>query len=214
MNRYPSKKGAVLIQFCYLFPLFAALLLLLPFLIPHLFFHTSGELTGTVSLPELMQSNVRYALSNLSGTAGSGSGTVYFSAATLAYAGVSLLLLVWYLLWAVSAAITSVYCFSFVEPNAKANAAKRVWRMIVPNRVFYVLLSFAPLPAACYPYFFAFLCRAALGVDTTAYYYGAPDFVYVLIAGILCSAPFLALLPKQRDENMDLFRIYKIKGDL
>ena len=210
MSRRPSNVNAVLIQLCYLLPLFTALLLLLPFLIPHLFFLQDGELTGTVSVAELMKNALRYAVANLRGTAGSGSGTVYFSAAMLLYGTVSLLLLIWHLLWAIASAGVSIYAFSVAEPNRKVNMAKRVYRMIVPNRVFFVLLAFAPLPAACFPYFFAQFCRRSLAIQTVPHFYGAPDFVYVLLAGVAVSTLFLALLGKQRDANLDLFRIYKI----
>ena len=94
-------------------------------------------------------------------------------------------------------------------PSAGLNTAKRVYRILVPNRVFYGVFCFLPLFPAAMPLLYAGLLRAMLKTNAAAHFYGPPDPVYALLTGLACALPFFLLLRAQKEEKMDLFRLYK-----
>ena len=204
-----SPRRRVLIRVTYLLPLLCGALLTLPFLIRHTFLMQDGELTATFSLAELLD----YLYEN-TGTILSASGAVERSSydfallvrvltvASLFFAG-------WYLLFAVSTAVISCVDFARSAPDERLNTVKRVWRIAVPNRGFYVFFCLLPILPAAMPYLYAGLLRSMLGHAVKVYLYGPPDLAYAIAAGLACAIPFLVLLKAQKDERMDLFRLYR-----
>lgn len=197
------------IRLCYLLPLFAGFALLLPALIPHIFFFQDGKLSETVNLFDLL-GYIRAQASNILHATGSVAPDTYRFALLMSVLTVAAWFFVaWYIVFAVFTAVLSVWAFGS-EPSAALNTAKRVYRILVPNRAFYGVFCFLPLLPALMPLLYARFLRSMLETDATVHFYGAPDWVYALLAGIVCALPFYLLLRAQKEKKMDLFRIYRL----
>lgn len=211
MTRFPTTGRRVLLSICHLLPLFAGVLLLIPALVPHIFFLQDGSLSATVNLFDLF-GYLRAQASNILHASGSVAPATYrFALAIRILTVLSWVMIVWYAVFALFTAVLSVWAFHS-SPSPALNTAKRVYRILVPNRVFYGIGCFLPLFPALMPDLYALLLRSILGTNAHVHFYGAPDFVYALIAGLACAVPFYWLLCAQKEERMDLFRIYKISG--
>lgn len=210
MTRFSTTGRRFLISASHLLPLFAGVFLLIPALVPHIFFLQDGSLSATVNLFDLF-GYLRAQAANVLQASGSVAPATYRFALTIRILTIfSWVLIVWYAVFALFTAVLSVWAFH-ASPSPAQNTAKRVYRILVPNRVFYGVDCFLPLFPALMPDLYALLLRSMLGANAHVHFYGAPDFVYVLIAGLTCAVPFYLLLRAQKEERMDLFRIYKIK---
>ena len=208
MTRFSTTGRRFAIRACYLVPLFAGALLLIPALVPHIFFLQGTSLSETVNLFDLL-GYLRAQASNILHAEGAVEPATYrFALLISALTTVAWFLLIWYAVFALFTAVLSVAAFG-ASPSAGLNTAKRVYRIFVPNRVFYGIFCFLPAFAAFLPILYAALLRAMLKSDATVHFYGPSDFFYTLAAGIVCVLPFCLLLRAQKQEKMDLFRLYK-----
>ena len=197
------------VRICYLLPLLAGLALLIPAWVPHIFFYQDGSLSATVGLFDLL-GYLREETSNILHADGSVAPSTYRFALLMSILTVaSWFFVVWYALFAALTAALSIWAFASA-PSETLNTAKRVYRTIVPNRVFYGVFSFLPLLPALMPILYARFLRTMLGTNVTVYFYGAPDWVYALVAGVVCALPFYLLLRAQKEKKTDLFRIYRL----
>ena len=211
MSRFRTTGEQFAIRICYLLPLLSGALLLIPALVPHIFFLQDSSLSATVNVFDLLGSIRAQASNLLHAESGSvASSTYYFALLMSVLTAVSWFFTVWYALFAVASAAVSVWAFG-APPSAALNTAKRVYRILVPNRVFYGVFCALPLLPALMPYLYAHFLRTMLGTAVSVHFYGAPDFVYTLLALLICAVPFYAWLPAQKRERMDLFRIYKVR---
>ncbi len=208
MNR-SAPGGDLRVRLCYLLPLAAGALLLIPALVPHIFFLQDGSLSATVNLFDLLgyiRAEAKEAVRAESGSVASS--TYYFALLMSILTVASWFLTVWYGAFAVGTAAVSVWSFA-APPSQAVNTAKRVYRIFVPNRTAYSLFCFLPLLPALMPVLYTRLLRSMLGMTVSVHFYGAPDWIYALAAGLLCAISFFLLLRVQAEKRMDLFRIYK-----
>lgn len=208
MIRHGETGGDFRIRMTHLLPLLAGLALLIPALVPHIFFFQDGKLSATVNLFDLL-GYIRAQASNILHASGSVAPSSYrFALLMSALTVASWFFAAWYAVFAVLTAVVSVWDFA-APPSEALNTAKRVYRILVPNRVFYGVFCFLPLLPALMPILYARFLRSMLGTAVTVHFYGAPDWVYALVAGVVCALPFYLLLRAQKERKMDLFRIYR-----
>ena len=104
-------------------------------------------------------------------------------------------------------------CFAWTPyrtPTMLENKLKRAYRILVPNRGFFVFFQILPLIPALFPYFFQLFANRMLGQSMRVYYLGIPDFVIVLLLAATSLTLFFVSLSDQKNNKMDLFRIYKL----
>ena len=196
------------IRLCHALPLFCGALLLIPALVPHVFFLQDGSLSATVNLFDLLGYLRAQAVNILHAEGAVEPATYRFALLVSVLTAVSWFLLAWYAIFALFTAVLGSVAID-APPSAGLNTAKRVYRILVPNRVFYGVFCFLPLFPAAMPLLYAGLLRAMLKTNAAAHFYGPPDPVYALLAGLACALPFFLLLRAQKEEKMDLFRLYK-----
>ena len=209
MNRSRATGSDFRIRLVYLLPLFAGALLLIPAFAPHIFFYRSGSLSATVNPVDMLGYLRAEADRVLHATEPVAQSSYRFAMLASALTVAAWFFMIWYALFAVATAVLSVWAFG-AAPSEALNLAKRVYRVFVPNRVFYGIFCFLPLPVAFMPYFYARFLGTLSETAVSVHFYGAPDFAYALLAGVACALPFYLLLPAQKEKRMDLFRIYKI----
>ncbi len=209
---YGSEKGRTdfLIRLTYLLPLFLSALLLLPMLIPHFFYYQEKQFSVTLNLPDLL-GYLWSETGNILSTSGSENMSVYYLAILgKALVILSWVLLVWYAVFAVSTAVLSIWTFAG-QPTEKGNLAKRVYRILVPNRGFYIACCLIPVPISLMPFFYRLFAEKMAGSITSVAFYGPPDIVYAGIAAVFSILPFCLLLRSQKERKLDLFRIYSVR---
>jgi hypothetical protein len=120
-------------------------------------------------------------------------------------------LLLGYLLTAAAAAICSARAFSLPPTAKETNRAKRWLRLVCPNRVIYVMVGLFPLLWTLFPHLLVYFYRTLLLYDITVHFFGPSDLILAVILTAINLIPFLLLLPAQKQEHMDMFRLYKAK---
>lgn len=212
MQRSVYSKGKVtLIRFCYLMPLIGVIAILIAALIPHIFFQDGTEAYKNLTLFTLMGNTYDGCLSFFRGTAQGTTADFYFSLKIFAVWLLSVACMVIYGVFVLATALCVPLAWF---PNASTplgNKLKRIYRLIVPNRVFYVLFQLLPVFPSLFPYFLQRFYRTMLGQKITAHYVGLPDWIPVLLLTAASVALFLGTLRMQKDCRMDLFRIFKLE---
>ena len=200
-----------LVRLSYLMPLCSGLIFLAVACIPHLFYTSGAEALDTMSLMQLLDNTYRNCIGFLQGTSDGSVAAFYFSVIMMIFWVLSLLFLVLFALFATATAVLCVLIVWTPETEAQPwmNTAKRCYRMLVPNRVFYVIWNLLPLLPAFFPYILQGFYRSVLGEPATAHFFGPPDPVYVALLAAVSIALFLLTRPAQKAFKMDLFRLYK-----
>ncbi|MBR3894357.1 MAG: hypothetical protein IKJ35_04325 [Clostridia bacterium] len=211
MMQSSSRLWRTFIRVTYLLPALFGLIMLICFFVPHVFFLYNGKPQATCSPFELMCNTWDATIPALSSEATS-SGTVYFFALTMVIVTViSWICVFTYASMAISSAICSTVAFFCVPSDRLANRAKRWMHFFCPNRVMYVISNLLLLLPAAFPYLLGHFYRSQLGYDMRAYFIGASDLILAVIFVILSVSAFLALLPMQAREEMDMYRLNKSK---
>lgn len=201
------------IRLAYLMPLFTFLLLLIYGLIPHLYFIYQDTAYETMSLFEMVGNTWRECRNTLSASGGSASAVLFsytMSAATVVF----WIALVIHGIFAVASAACSVYAFSKIPTDRLANRAKRVFYLFCPHRVLFVLGALLPLLYGCFPWILRHCYHQQMSmqisIHATTYLTDPVLAIPLVLAGV---ALYLALLPLQKREHLDLFRLYKQRSD-
>ena len=205
-----SQNRPWMIRLAYSMPLINGIVFLILGFIPHLFYISGNNNPPTLSpfglLGIIRESGVDYVTGR---TAGS---TVdfYFYTAMLALWALSALCIAFYAILVVSttAMLPSVWSPQN-HPTVQGNKLKRIYRIAVPNRVFFVFYQLLPIVPTIFPYLFQLLCKRMLGQTMKVYYYGIPDWIVVMLLTAASVSLFLTSLRSQKSNKMDLFRIYK-----
>ena len=211
MRNISARAQVRLVRLAYLMPMISGLIYLALACIPHLFYQSGADALDTLSLLQLLQNTYRDCIGFLRGVSDGSVAAFYFSAVMMIFWVLSLLFVA---LYALFAAATAVLCGLILwtpgtVPQPWMNKVKRCYRMLVPNRVFFVIWSLLPLLPACFPYILQGFFRSILGESATVHYFGLPDPVYVALLAAAGIALFLLTLPAQKTFRMDLFRLYK-----
>ncbi len=206
MNATALRRAAIRLLYC--LPLILAFALTVYAALPHLWFVYKGEAQQTLSLFELLsnaQDACDAAFANAEVTAGERSFATLMQASIVVY----WVLFAFYWLFGVMSAACSLFAFACEPTHRYANRSKRVMYLLFPNRILYLLACAAPLPGAFLPQLLLFAYKTYLGLEM---YTGADpfhDWVAALIAVLLPIILFLLSLPWQKEERLDLYRIYR-----
>lgn len=190
----------------FLLPLISFVIFCIYAAIPHVWFVYDGKAQPTMSLfslqanawesAEIMRNNTDAASVNLT------------SAITL------LSILFWVFLglvglYALLTAVCSLVAFSQPPTSRLSNRSKRVLGLLCPNRITYLILPVFLIIPALFPQMMELSYLTAAGIEMHAHAFPCYDFVTALIAIALTVIPYLATLPWQSEERLDLFRIYR-----
>ena len=212
MRYLPSPLRRGLIRASYLCPLLCGALMLVVFAVPHLYFIYGNTAYETFSSFDLLSNASSECIAILNGTNKGTSDAVYFSYSVGFFAMVFWVALIAQLITAIAAAVCSLYAFSKEPTSRESNRAKRWFRFICPNRVTYVISNLALLLSAAFPHILLYCYHHQMGyVGISLHFYFGSDLLYAGILVGISVLSYLALLPAQADEHMDLFRLYKAK---
>ena len=207
-------KRVNLIRLAHLLPIFCATVLLLLACIPHFFYLADGTTRNTLSLFELMGNTYNSGTTFLGGTIQGTTADLYFYFVMLTLFWVSVLCMVLYGLFCVATALMTCFVWTPMRtPTELENKLKRAYRILVPNRGFFVVFQLLPLIPSLFPYLFGLFANRMLGQNMRVYYLGIPDFVIILLLGAASLTLFFVTLSDQKHNKMDLFRIFKIEND-
>lgn len=178
-------------------------------LFPHLFFTSAGELFDSVSFFGFLE-NIRVTCFDvLSGRATAAANAVYFSYVMVVFWGLTCFLLVWYALFVLFTVLLSSVALAPRAASPVLNRWKRYYRILVPGRGAFVLLSCVPAVVSCLPYLFVGLYGRILGQSVALHYDLLPDVVPTALLSAVTVALFLGTLREQKQMKLDLFRLYK-----
>lgn len=203
-----------LIRLAYLMPIISGSILLIYACVPHLFFVHNNVALDTLSIFDLV-SNTATQCSALTGGTQSGSGeATVFAYTMLFFVTLFWLALVAYAVMALASAIASSVAFYYPPTSKQANRAKRWMQFFCIGRAVYVIDNLVLLLAAAFPHILLYFYQTQMGyVDMRLCFFALPDLLLAVILIALNLAAFLALLPIQAQEHMDMFRLYKSKKD-
>ena len=212
MNALPSKPTRALIRIAYFLPLLIAVLLLVFAILPHLFYFYEGDPKQSKGLFELMSDAWDFSFKQLDGTIESTPDTMYFPYLMIFSVALSYVCVFLYALAAIPSAICSLIAFTFPPTSKTSNKAKRWLHLFCPNRTTFAIFQLLPIFPACFPLILERCQRTMFALDLHIYYdLNLPDWVIVSIAVCIPLILWLALLPAQDREHMDMFRLYKSK---
>ncbi len=209
-----NRKNAALTRLTYLLPFLLSLLFLTSACLPHLFYQYNiegaQELSGDLSLFELLGNTFDKCFGFLTGSSEGTSAEFYFSVVMMTFWTLSWISVVLYALFSLSTALMCVAVWMpSPTPSKQLNTLKKCYRMLVPNRGFYVFYQILPLIPSAFPYLLQLFYRTMLGIDATVYYYGFPT---PILAALLCAASIICFFVTRRAQDltkMDLFRLYR-----
>lgn len=198
------------IRIVYLFPLAVGILSLFLGLYPHLFFTSDGTLYDSVSFFDFLENTRATCFSVLQDMSSATPGAVYFAYVMIALWGLTCLLAVWYAVFLLLVALLSSVALTPRAASPLLNKWKRIFRMVIPARGVFVFLSLVPALLSLLPWLFTVLYERLLGQTAVLHYDLFPDIALLAPLTLLGSALYLVTLRAQREEKIDLFRIYKV----
>ena len=201
------------IRIAYLAPALCGILSLFLGLYPHLFFKSDGELFNSVSFFTFLENTRATCFSVLGNISGSTPGAVYFSYVMTALWALCCLLILWYTLFLFATTLLASVSMTPRAASPLLNRIKRIYRILVPARGFFVFLSLVPALISFLPVLFVSLYKNLLGQVATLYYDFLPDAALLLpltLAGIVL---YLITLKDQKELKLDLFRIYRVQDN-
>lgn len=198
------------IRIAYFLPALTGTLALFLGLYPHLFFVSEGELFDSVSFFGFLENTRATCFAVLGGSADATPGAVYFSYVMTALWTLTCLLAVWYTIFLLLTALLASVSLTPRAASPLLNRWKRIYRMLIPARGFFVFLSCVPLLLSFLPLLFTALYKSLLGQTAALHYDLLPDAALLApltLAGVVL---YLITLRDQQELKADLFRIYKI----
>ena len=127
---------------------------------------------------------------------------------------ISLLCIILYTIFVIATTVMlSAIWFPQTHPTPLGNKLKRIYRIFVPNRGFFVFFQILPIVPAIFPYLLQWFSKNVYDPWMRVYYYGVPDWIIVFLLSAASITLFLTSLSAQKAHRMDLFRIYKIENN-
>lgn len=209
-----NAKNATAVRLTYLLPFLLALLFLISACLPHLFYQynleSSPEISGDLSLFELLGNTFEKCFGFLKGNVQGSTSEFYFSIVMMVFWTLSWISVVLYALFSAATALMCVAVWTPTpSPTKQLNTLKKCYRILVPNRGFYVFYQILPLIPSVFPYLLQTFYRSMLSIDATVYYYVLPT---PILAAVLCAVSitcFFLTRRAQDETKMDLFRLYR-----
>ena len=214
MKQLPSPLARACIRIAYLLPALFGLVMLILAFVPRVFFFYNGEVYDTQSTFALMGNTWRESQTMLDASSQGSGGAYFFSLIMSVLVVLSWISIIVYASMAIASAICSTAAFSAAPTDRFSNRSKRWMHFFCPNRVLYVISNLLLLLPAAFPYFLQHFYRTQLGYDMKPFFIGPSDLLLAGIFVILNLASFLALLPAQARERMDMYRLYKSKKEI
>lgn len=199
-----------LIRAAYLLPLAVGIFSLFLGLYPHLFFTSDGTLYDSVSFFGFLENTRATCFAVLRDVSAATPGAVYFAYVMIALWGLSCLLAVWYAVFLLLLGLLSTVALTPRAAFPLLNKWKRIFRTVVPARGFFVFLSLVPTLLSLLPWLFTVLYARLLGQTAALHYDLFPDIAVLAPLSLLGVALYLLTLRAQKEEKIDLFRIYKV----
>ena len=200
------------VRLAYLFPCFVGVILLFLAILPHLFYRVGNEVHSTLSLFKLLENTHERCMDLFNGMKEGTTAELYFHFVMYAFWLLSMISMVLYGIFVLFTTVMTVFIWTpYSTSTPTVNKLKRAYRIAVPNRGFFVFFQILPVLPSLFPYFLQYFSGTVLGQKMYAYYYGIPDFIIVLILSVASITLFLTTLSAQKNNKMDLFRIYKIE---
>ena len=212
MKALSSSTLRLLIRIAYLLPAIGGLILLIYALIPHIYFIYDGAAYETLSTFTLVGNTFSDCSALLDGTTDGSNYAAVFSYLMIFFGILFWIGIICYTVMAASAAICSCLAFS-QKPTAKeSNQAKRWFRFFCPNRGLYIFSNLLILLSAAFPHILLYFYHTQLGYTSmSVHFFGISDLVLAAILVLLNLVFFIALLPAQSAEHLDMYRLYKAK---
>lgn len=195
----------------YLLPLVCALALLIWALIPHLFFIYGGDVKETISLFDLMGNTWKSCTAALSGDAKNSTTAIYFSYIMIVALVISWLAIAVNLLMTVVGAVCACLALPRDPVDPATNGVKRWMKFFCFNRGVFAVATLLPILPFLLPQLLIWFYRSWFAYDMSLHYFAIPSWIAALVLSLLSFATFVATLRLQREEHMDLFRLYKAK---
>ena len=212
MKQLPSRAARPLIRFAYLLPLLVGVALLIFAAAPHIFYMFDGDPRESKGLFELMADTWDFCHKQLDGAFETTPDMMYFPYIMMSYVVVSWIIILLYAIVAVASAACSLVSFTYPPTSKNANLAKRWLHFFCPNRVTYVIVQLLPILLAFFPLVLEYFQRTMFAMNLSIHYeLNAPDWLLVTILCLVSIVIWLCLLPAQRNEHMDMYRLYKPK---
>ena len=213
MKRKASSLHRVLIRVVYLLPAIAWLGILIHACIPHLYFVYNDIAQETVSIFALMGNTWQECIGFFDGTANGTPADLMFSYIMVFVVVLTWISVIWCGLFALACAGCSYYAFGRSPTDKYANRAKKLFYLVCPNRVCYVLFSL-PVPLlALFPHILTLAYLRQLGLTVRLYAFGPMNWIPAVILCVLCVGGFLGTLAWQDVYHLDMFRLYKGKNE-
>lgn len=204
MSALPRPLRRSLCRLCYLLPAIFGIVLLIWATIPHFWYVYEHQAYESHSLFSL-QGNVWEQTQNVAAEEDWGLALPVLRIWCVLFWALPIL----YGVTAAMAAVTSVIAFAFPPVSRAANKSKRVLHLLCPNRTCFLLFQFLPLVAALLPQVLLFCYTSLRGMEMRLATELCHDWVLALCFALCSSILFLVTLPLQREEGLDMFRIYK-----
>lgn len=211
MKPLSSSARRGLVWLAYLLPSVCALILLVWALIPHMFFIYGGDVKETVSLFELMGSTWSQCVDTLSGEAKNSTTAIYFSYLMLAAVAISWIAVAVNLLMTAVGAVCACVAFPKEPVDPTSNRVKRWMRFFCFHRGVFAAVTLLPVIPFLVPQLLLLLYREWFAYDMSLHYFVLPSWIVALLLALFSFAVFVSTLRLQREEHMDLFRLYKSK---
>ncbi len=194
----------------YLLPAVTAIVLLIYFFVPHVFFIYQGEVHETISLFRLISNAWKQCRSNLDQSSISPElrsfSHLISAAVVIGWVGLILHMIV-----SILTAITSLCAFSHAPTEKASNVAKRVLHLICPNRLLLLICNLLPLLPTLFPYILEHEYQSRLLMNMKLHSMGPSAFWVMLTLVLLCEVGLLALIPAEKTLHMNMFQLYKKK---
>lgn len=199
-------------RLAYLFPALTGALMLILGAVPHLYFLYHGQAYETKSTFGLMSDAWRECSARLAGEVGGSTDSLFFAYLLRPVIIITWILIVLFAVYAIAGAVTSTWAYLYPPTDRRANLAKRWLRFFCPNRILWAVSAALPVFPALFPHLLSFFYRQFLGMEVRACFLFLPDFAIALILVALSEILCFATLKTQREEHLDLYQLYKRKG--
>ncbi len=203
------KAHRALIYVAYCLPLLTAFFLTIWFALPHMWFVYEGESYENTSIFALVETTWENRDSEEANEGLNNAEAVNRMRAVIVVAFWCAFTMMW--VFSVLVAACALLALSLPPTERLTNRTKRVLYLLCPNRITYLLGCVLPLLPALFPgvLIFCYQNLYQLAVGMRIGYEPFADWIMAAIAAGLSVAAFILTLPWQREEHMDLFRIYK-----
>ena len=200
-----------LIRLAYLLPAISLVVLVIHFAVPHIFFLYDGEVYETMNWFSLTGNTWTECRAMTDPDVTGSTEALYFSYVMSFFVILSWVCIVLFAMLATVSAICSCRAFAYAPTDRQSNRAKRWMQLFCPNRVLYVLTCLLPLLPAAFPMILEMCYRKLLFYEIDVHFIGPAELWTAAVAAVLCVGAFIALLPAQSREHMDMYRLYKSK---